>query len=271
MERDPWPPAREPDPHVFTDARCRLWTEKGRRLAAEYLPLAGAAARPAAIRHESVSDPSRWPYGRFMGAWLDDSTDPRVLRHLPSAEFFMRLLAVAYEPEFRDRPDRVALLAGTSRLQVSLTNDALQIQLATLASGYSMIRHHALMLFEATLWLDQPERTKWLELYEDLAIAHARSDRGDLSALADIETGAFEDFVELAPRTIDQDDAIDLLSDHECLSRILQYQRCAGVAIGLLWSNYRELPAADQVRWHAHHLSCGYLEPDYLEKEWTGL
>jgi hypothetical protein len=263
-------PGAAPGPHVFTEERARAWTQKGCQRAAELLPLAGEAARPAAVRHETVTDPGRWPYGRFMGAWLDESEQPRVLRHLPEADFFMRLLGLAYQPVLSGRADRRAVLAGSSRLEMSLTNDALQIQMVALDHGYSMVRHHALMLFEAALWLDEPERLAWLGLYDDLVTAVDASPGGrpDLEQLAQIEAGAFADFTELAPCTVAAEDAAALLADRDRLGRVLDYQRCAAVAIGLLWRAYRELPAGERQAWHRDHLSTGYLRPDYLEKEW---
>jgi hypothetical protein len=255
---------------VFTNERSRLWTEKGCRRASELLPLAGDVARPAAVDHETVTDPGQWPYGRFMGAWLDASGEPRVLKHLPEVGFFMELLGLAYAPVLEGRADRRAVLAGSSRLELSLTNDALQIQLVTLDHGYSMIRHHALMLFEATLWLDEPDRSVWLELYDDLVtfVDSSPGGRPDLAELADIEAGAFADFRELAPLSTAARDAAALLADTDCLRRVLEYQRYAAVAIGLLWRGYRAVPAEQRRRWHQEQLSVGYVQPDYLEREW---
>lgn len=263
-------PGTPPGPYVFTEERARAWTQKGCQRAAELLPLAGQAARPSAVRHEAVTDPSNWPYGRFMGTWLDESDQPRVLRHLPEVDFFMRLLMIAYQPVLGGHADREAVLASSSRLEMSLTNDALQIQLMTLDPGYSMVRHHALMLFEAVLWLDEPERSVWLGLYDDLVTAVDASPEGrpDLGGLAEIEVGAFADFTELAPRTVAAGDAAALLENRDRLGRIVDYQRCAAVAIGLLWRSYRELPADERQAWHREQLCTGYLRSDYLEKEW---
>jgi hypothetical protein len=134
-----------------------------------------------------------------------------------------------------------------------------------------MIRHHALMLFEATLWLDEPDRSVWLGLYDDLVTAIDSSPGGrlDLAELAELEAGAFADFRELAPLSTAPRDAAALLADTGCLRRVLEYQRYAAVAIGLLWRGYRAVPAEQQRRWHQEHLSVGYVQPDYLEKEWT--
>jgi len=257
---------RTPDGHTFHEDRCQQWVTTGREHAAQLLSLAGSAARPAPVRHETVHDPVEWPFGRFMSAWLDETTMPRVLRHLPEAGFFIRLLEQAFAPELRERPDRALLLAGDSRLEVSLTNDALQIQLLTI-SDYSMVRHHALMLFEATLWLEEPARSGWLALYDELA--GTPDTRPGLDDVAAIEAGAFEDFAALAARTLEADGGESVLADTQALRRVIAYQRCAAIAIGLLWRDFRNLTLDEQTAWHAEHLAQGYLDPDYLTEAWV--
>jgi hypothetical protein len=254
-----------PDAHTFHEDRCHQWVATARRHAAELLLLAGTAARPAAVRHETVHNPAAWPFGRFMSAWLDETAEPRVLRHLPDAGFFMRLLEQTYAPELRSRPDRALLLAGDTRLEVSLTNDALQIQLQTIPD-YSMVRHHALMLFEATLWLEEPARSGWLSLYDELA--GTPETRPGLDEVAAIEAGAFDDFTALSARTLEADGGESLLADTEALRRVLSYQRCAATAVGLLWRGFRDLSSTERTAWHAEHLAQGYLDPNYLTEEW---
>lgn len=257
-----------PDAHTFHEDRCQQWVATARRHAEELLSLAGAAACPAAVRQETVHDPAAWPFGRFMSAWLDETSVPRVLRHLPDAAFFIRLLEQAFAPELHKRADRALLLAGDSRLEVSLSNDALQIQLRTIPE-YSMVRHHALMLFEATLWLEEPARTGWLALYDELA--GTPDTRPGLDEVAAIEAGAFEDFTALAARTLEADGGESLIADTQALRRVLAYQRCAATAIGLLWRSFRDLSVAERTAWHAEQLEHGYLDPDYLTEEWMSV
>jgi hypothetical protein len=171
---------------------------------------------------------------------------------------------------FARRPDLVDLLLDDSRPEMSLTNDVLQIQLHALEDGYSMVRHHALMLFFAALWLDEPRRSQWLDLYDELVsyVDERPEGRPNLQELAEVEAGAFADFVTLAPRTLDPEAAEELLrSEHE-LDRILDYQLYAAVAIGLLWRDYRAVPERDRALWQRAQLSALYRRPDYLEQKW---
>jgi hypothetical protein len=245
------------------------WVAKGRLRAGPLLALAGGVADPAMVLPGRVEHSQDWLYGNFMLAWLDPGADPRRVRHLPDGSFFLALLRRAYEPVLAARPELSALLTGTSRLEMSLTNDVLQIQLRGREEGYSMIRHHALMLFYAALWLDEPYRTQWLDLYDGLVTfvdGHAPA----LPELAATETAAFADFTALAPRTLTPAEGKELLESPE-LASILDYQLYAGVAIGLLWREYRVLPEAEREAWHRDQLSERYLRPDYLEKNWTDL
>jgi hypothetical protein len=249
---------------------AHAWVEKGRRCAAPLLELAGQTADPAMVVPRVVPSSDEWLYGNFMLAWLDSSTDPRSVRHLPDGSFFLHLLRLAYAPVLKGRPDLSALLTDTSRPEMSLTNDVLQIQLRGREEGYSMIRHHALMLFYAALWLDEPKRSQWLDLYDELVtyIDERPGGRPSLSHVAAVEAGAFEDFVELAPRTLTATDAQALFDDPSLLDRIVEYQLYAGVAIGLLWREYRTIPEHDREAWQREQLSERYLRLDYLEQNW---
>jgi hypothetical protein len=248
------------------------WVAKAAGLATPLLGLAGPVADPSAVEPLEVGDPAEWPYGRFMLAWLDSAGPVRHVRHLPDASFFLRLLGRAYAPVFATRPELAELLLDDSRPEMSLTNDVLQLQLrsAPHGAGYSMVRNHALMLFIAALWLDEPQRTGWLDLYDELVsyVDSRPGGRPGLDELAAVEEGAFDDFVELAPLTIDPVASEKLLRAGGVLDRILDYQLYAGVAIGLLWREYRDLPESAREAWFRTQLSELYGRSDYLDEKW---
>lgn len=258
------------EPRPISDRDAELWAEKGRVLAQRPLELAGPVANRAPVVPLTVMDHGEWPYGNFMVGWLDRRPEGRWIRHVPDASFFLQLLGRAYGPVLERRPDLAEVLTDQSRLEMSVTNDVLQIQLDGLDEGYSMIRHHALMLFFSALWLDEPRRSQWLELYDEL-VNHADSRPGGrpgLEELARTESEAFRDFVSLAPRTLTPAAAQVLLADDSVLGPILDYQLYAAVAIGLLWREYRALPEAQREDWQQEQLSNRYLRSDYLEQNW---
>jgi hypothetical protein len=254
----------------ISDEQATAWVAKAQRRAAPLLELAGPVADRATVLPGRVESTQDWLYGNFMVAWLDPAAEPRRVRHLPSGAFFLELLRSAYEPVLSRRPELALLLTDESRLEMSLTNDVLQIQLRGREDGYSMIRHHALMLFLAALWLDEPRRTQWLDLYDELVthVDERPEGRPSLDGIAEVEAAAFADFTTLAARTLTHTEARTLLQSQE-VTHILDYQLYAGVAIGLLWREYRAVPEAEREAWQREQLSDRYLRADYLEKNWT--
>jgi hypothetical protein len=251
--------------------RTAAWVAKGRRLSEAALPLAGAVADPAPVEpHLAAAD--EWPFGAFMVAWLDGSGPVRHVCHLPDASFFLRLLDRVYAGAFARQPGLSAVLRDQSRLEMSLTNDTLQLQLADgLGLGYSMIRHHALMLFIAALWLDEPQRSAWLSVYDEVVtyVDSRPGGRPALSTVADVEAAAFADFVTLAPETLDPRAATALLGSSR-LDAIVEYQLLAAAAIGLLWRDFRRHGSeAERTAWLTRQLSECYRSPDCLNELWT--
>lgn len=256
---------------VVTEEAASVWVGKAQALAAAALGLAGDVADPAEVTPVVVKDKTQWAYGNFMLAWLDSEEEVRHVRHLPDASFFLRLLGLAYAPVLERRADLAELLLDHSRPEVSLTNDVLQIQLKSPIEGYSMVRNHALMLFFATLWLEEPRRSQWFDLYDELLthVDHRPGGRPGLTELKTAEEGAFADFVALAPLSTDAADAERLLEDESQLRRILDYQLYAGAAIGLLWRSYQAAPEGSREAWQHTQLADRYIQLDYLNDEWT--
>jgi hypothetical protein len=70
----------------------------------------------------------------------------------------------------------VELVASGERQWVGIANDVLQLYVPNPPDGtYSMIRHHALMLVAATLWLGRERARRWLDAHS--AVARAFLDR----------------------------------------------------------------------------------------------
>lgn len=252
----------------ITQDAAERWVAKATRLAPELLAVAGPTADPAPVAAAGVPSVADGVYGGFMVAWLDPAPPLRRVRHLPDAGFFIEVLRRAYAPVLERRPDLARLLDDDSRLEMSLTNDVLQIQLTTLEPGYSMVRHHALMLFAAALWLDEPRRSAWLDLYDELVDELEGGAWPDLDALAATEARAFHTQTRLAAQSLTPTGAEALLADPAALADILDYQRYAAVAIGLLWREYRAVPEPDRLDWWARALSHGYVDPRYLTEKW---
>jgi hypothetical protein len=268
--------ARTPDnawspPQAVTQDQALRWVAKSVDRSSGVLALAGPEADPAEVTAKVASRASDRAFGNFMLTWLDRSEPLRVIHYLPDPSFFLRLLYRTYRP-FTPESTLHRLLGDHSRTEVSLTNDVLQIQLRDGdGDSYSMIRHHALMLFYATLWLEEPQRDAWLSLY-DAAVSHVfdgPTAPPDSNELDSVEAKAFEGFRSLAAATLDSDQATKLLESAHELDAIIDYQLYAAAAIGLLWRQYRDLSPDQQQSWTQWQLTKGYPDPDYLREQWA--
>jgi len=254
---------------AITDEQAKMWIAKGVACAEPVLKLAGDAAMPRRVVAERAAGTPR--FGDFMICWPEHRADAEAICHIADAGFFLRLLRKAYEPTLRYNSGLGRVITGPSRCEVAFTNDVLQVQLREVASGYSMIRHHSLMLFYGTLWLDEPARTEWFTLYAE--VARTVTEANPLPAqhqLDAIERRAFDDFVRLAEQSIRSPDI--LLSDEVALRPILDYLRFAAVAIAAVEYDYRQTRRENLDAWHSQQLQLGYQSDDYslaqLEQLW---
>ncbi|HXA63360.1 MAG TPA: hypothetical protein VNW94_29795 [Streptosporangiaceae bacterium] len=249
--------------------RATAWVSKGQREAQPLLSLAGDAAVPAEVRAVAVTEPSEAPYGNFMLTWPESQGALQIIRHVPDGAFFLRLLAQVYEPVLRRQPHLRGLLRDGTRLELSFTNDVLQVQLRTVPSDYSMIRHHALMLFYGTLWFDAPARDQWFALYDALVddVVAERAGPRSVAELAEVEGNAFADFERFADRSLEPAAATALLKDRRALAAVERYLTYAAVAIAALRRDYLARPLEQREQWHREQLGHGYSRPDYLVEQ----
>jgi hypothetical protein len=253
----------------ISTARADAWVSKGQRMAAPLLRLAGDAAVPAEVRAVAVSEPTEAPYGSFMLTWPESRGALQLIRHVSDGDFFLGLLAQVYQPVLQRQPHLRRLLHDGSRLELSFTNDVLQVQMRTVPSGYSMIRHHALMLFYGTLWFDAPIRDQWFALYDAVLddVAAERGDPPSVAALDEVEGNAFADFDRLAERSLEPAAATVLLGDRGALVAVERYLTFAAVAIAALRRDYLAHPPEQREQWHREQLADGYSRPEYLVEQ----
>ncbi|HVT70804.1 MAG TPA: hypothetical protein VHF26_23855 [Trebonia sp.] len=254
---------------MITDEQAAAWIAKGAACAESVLRLAGDAAMPRRVVAQRAAGTPR--FGDFMICWPEHRADAEAICHIADAGFFLRLLRKAYEPALRRAPGLGRVITPSSRCEVAFTNDVLQVQLREVTSGYSMIRHHSLMLFYGTLWLDEPARTQWFTLYAE--VARAVTETTPLPArhqLDAIERRAFDDFARLAERSVRSPGS--LLDDEALLGPVLDYLRFAAVAIAAVEYDHRQAHPENLDSWHSSQLQQGYQSEDYplaqLERLW---
>jgi hypothetical protein len=256
------------DQQVMTAAEVRQWSmavapEVVRLLALPHAP--AAPSEVALVGHEAVAE---GPYGGWMLTWPepDPANDRQVIHHLPDGRCFVALLHRTYDPVLRSSPHLGAILDDRSRLEMAVTNDTLQVQLVPGEPPYSMIRHHALMLYEAALWLPSTQRDAWLTLYDEMASValHERGAVPSTAELADVEAAGFAAMRELAPLTFHPEDRAALF-EQPLVEPIVRFQVWAAAAVGVLRRDHEASGVAgDPDAWHDRQLGR-YQEPDYLD------
>jgi hypothetical protein len=255
---------------AITAANTEAWIAKAQILVdplRDSIAATGGASRRVAA--QPVRDAGQALYGNLMLSWPETTDDHVILHHLPSGALFLRLLAQAYRPVLKLRPQLEACLHDGSRLELAFTNDVLQVQAAAPPGPYSMVRHHALVMHAATHWLNEPARSRWFELYEGLAsgLMSERTAPPTAEELRQVEESAFVDFRRFAADTVDAGTSSVLLADHDALRNILQYTVFAGVAIAVLERHRLSTGAEDWVAWMADQLAAAARD-DYLLEEW---
>ncbi len=226
------------------------------------LPLAKTApSLVETVRHSQVAD---GPFGGWMLTWPEAAPGRQLINHLPDGALFLSLLGRVYAPILGKRPWLEPILTDRSRLEMAVTNDVLQVQLLPCESHYSMIRHHALMLFEATLWLDNVSQLGWMELYGAAAglAMEGRRSVPSRNELVDIEAAGFDAMSETAGLTTEISLTDDLLASPR-LSSLVTYQLWATAALGALCRDYVAQYSGAGLAWHGKQLGS-YQDEDYL-------
>ena len=142
--------------------------------------LADMATPPALRVAVELVEPATNPGGSLIPAWPvvqpDGSVLIRFVRDWGVMLAAWRELAVAAGSD----PDQLdALVRGGERLWIGIANDVLQMYVPTPPPAtYSMVRHHALMLAAATLWLGPERAERWRAAHARVAGAFVRSLKG---------------------------------------------------------------------------------------------
>jgi hypothetical protein len=111
-------------------------------------------------------DPTMAQGGSLIPAWPHRRGDGVTIEFVTDWGAMLSVWRSLLEP---DAPDIDELLLSGQRVWVGIANDVLQLFVPDPPTGsYSMVRHHALMLVAATLWLGTESTRQW-------QAAHARA------------------------------------------------------------------------------------------------
>ena len=160
------------------------------------------------------------------------------------------------------------LFRDRSRIRIGITNDVLQGFVRDPPSNYSFVRHHALMLFLATLWLPEPQRRGWFEIFhlcsrtlcDECGLHHKADPLGWLEATA--RAGA-QILGEYGPATRDDEGVASFLQNGPVLAEYLPYLGATSLAVAALAHQHDLCPSDERQAWRTRQVSAGHAEPDF--------
>ena len=206
-------------------------------------------------------------FGQLMPAW--PVTDARpvpiyILKNWGLALFLLR--ATVGEPAGASAAVD-ALFRDHSRIQIGITNDVLQGFVGD-PPRYSFVRHHALMLFLATLWLPEPQRRGWLEIFGYCSRTLDRECR--LSAESDplgwLEAAAAAGariLAEHGPSTRHDEGVATFLTNRSLLAEYLPYLGATSLAVAALAHQHDLCPPDERPAWRTRQVTAGHADPDF--------
>lgn len=208
------------------------------------------------------------PYGPFLGSWIEseDSSGPviRVLENWAHPFWLM----FYHTPELLEGcPSQDAWRRCRIRLRMGVTNDVWQPFVPGPTSGYSMVRHHALMLAGAWTWLPSEDQREWqyvLEMTSQRALSLFGGGRGSvMDQITGAERKATAVWAALPHRRTETADAV-----------LADFYLWASVAVAVLVQPLSELDGASQQaqlkNWMVDHRERDFNQ-SRMEEAWRRL
>jgi hypothetical protein len=156
------------------------------------------------------------------------------------------------------------LLRSGQRLWIGIANDVMQLFVPDPPDGtYSMVRHHALMLVAATVWLGPDSTRRWLDAHSRVA-RRFLSGAGDLWQAIDAAEAGLRTLLDDPRARLPAKDVVAWLDrDAEALAAYQAYLGAASVGVAALLAGVSE--------WTPDYLSeliCHrHKDPDFNRRE----
>lgn len=250
-----------PERYPLLTANASLTQSDADKLVGLALPMAQAALAndivtddlsPLPVKAIVIDSLEDTPFGLFMGAWPTRGSKGVEIYSLPNWGFFLALLEASLEA-IKPSTELEKMVMNRSRIWIGIMNDVLQCFVNDPPKGtYSMIRHHALMLLSATLWLPDDWQRAWFGIYE--ASAQWAQSHWTISGSLDtflwtIETQAFEAFRKLAALSVSQSDWKWIEDFSPEIGHIFTYFQATCVAVAPLSREYHALSPVHRIDW----------------------
>ena len=208
-------------------------------------------------------------FGQLMPAWPETEQRPvpiDILDNWGLALFLLRA-TVGEPPEARERVE--VLFGDRSRIRIGVTNDVLQgFVNDPPPTSYSFVRHHALMLFLATLWLPEAQRRGWLEVFDRCSVTLCREcallESPDPLGWIDRTAGTGASILaEHGPGTRSDGGSAAFLENDETLAPYLCYLGTTSLAVASVAHQYERCSPAERPAWRTRAATVWHAEPDF--------
>jgi hypothetical protein len=231
--------------------------------------LAGLEHPPSALAVTTrLVDPAAARGGLLVPAWPFRQEDGSVVIEFV-ADWGVLLAAwrcVVGEPD-EARPLLDDLLASGDRLWTGIANDVMQLYVPDPPpETYSMVRHHALMLACATLWLGEERARLWHQAHIYAARAFLRTlDGQPLWPAVSRAEGALDDLLADPRAKGSSAAALEwLAADAEAAAAYGLYLTGASLGIAALLDT---VPEGQATAWQRSRISDGHPRPDFNRAE----
>lgn len=232
--------------------------------------------RTMTVHAVPVTDVTLAPYGPFMLSWFGGHTHDPTINYLTDYRIYYAMSHWCFNEFLANDSLASRALRGLARIRIAVTNDVLQVMSPVAPGRYSMIRHHALMLFAATRWLPTSQRSTWMALYNgSLTALRARAPHNiDMRRFLDrVEDGALTTFQERKESVSDMESAFRFFEQGGAsMARITDYLLYTNAAVGLVSCRWRAAMASGwtEASWTAAEI-CRYHCDDYLLEDFQRL
>lgn len=228
--------------------------------------LAPPLSSPEALRVTAVRvEPAESKGGSLIPAWPFREADGAVtLTFVDDWGAIVSAWREAAGDDLDPALDLDALILTGERVWVGIANDVLQMYVPDPPAGtYSMVRHHALMLAAATLWLGPDQAARWQEAHATLGRAFLRrmGSRALWDAISEAEQGLNTLLADPRARASAQDVIGWLDGDRAAADTFRRYVGAASLGIAALLASR---PAdADPTAWLRDQVQRVHPDPNY--------
>ncbi|MFC5653337.1 hypothetical protein ACFPYJ_30325 [Paenibacillus solisilvae] len=210
-------------------------------------------------------EPSTVPLCRWMGCYPELKDGRGDLTAIADWSFSLYTQYLSIEEAFEDKELLQQAFLDQSRIKIGITNDVYQ-PFAPLPNDYSMVRHHALILYLSFDWLTQEEKERWKTVCRNAGEFVVKALKGSKNPLEDIrqwENNGRQVMLATASLTNTKEGAEQILQDEIVMQDVKRYYSLTYFGIDVLARSHAK--AGDSDEWNFEQIKA-LSQDDYLEQ-----